>query len=108
MRVLHGREDQPLFDRVDPITHADLERAAIEIGRQRRLLRQPNLRDPLTVGHDVGAVNRIRQLADITGPVVALQPIDGGRRQCLARAALLVELGKKVIGEELDVLAALA
>ena len=34
VRVLDRREDQPLFDGIDPIADADLERAAVEVRRQ--------------------------------------------------------------------------
>jgi hypothetical protein len=34
VRVLDRRKDQTLFDGIDPIADADLERSAVEVGRQ--------------------------------------------------------------------------
>jgi len=106
--MLHRRQDEALLDRVDAVADADLERAAGRLGVQRGLRRQSHLRDPLAVAHDERALHHVPQLAHVAGPAVALEPLDRGRRERFRRARALVELGEEVLGEELDVLDALA
>ena len=55
---------------------------------------ESDLRDPFAVGHDVGAVHGVRQLAHVARPVIALQPVDRRGRERLARVAALVELAR--------------
>ena len=90
------------------LARAHLERAAADVARERRLLREADLRDPFAVGHDERTVDGVRQLAHVARPVIALEAIDGRRRERLRRVAALVELREEVLREELDIVAALA
>ena len=66
--------------------------------------------DALGLGvEDEDALDDVAELADVAGPVVGLELVDGGVGDFDAGAAvLLTELGEELAGEERDVLFAVA
>src|SRR5438309_588368 len=84
--LLKRREDQLLLDIRKRAAHGDLEAARVLVtGTVLRFLAESKRGDHRPIGHDVGPLDDVPELAHVAGPVVAPHPIECGRRKLLRR-----------------------